>query len=81
MDGIAHRGFRVVSLVDTVATCLDERSVNPSDLRRLVEERYKSGSGVKQMAHDLKLLRTRRKAQLREFWRSVSMVWTVVWRR
>lgn len=67
MDGIAHRGFRVVSLVDTVATCLDERSVNPSDLRRLVEERYKSGSGVKQMAHDLKLLRTRRKAQLREF--------------
>ncbi|WP_096453762.1 type IV toxin-antitoxin system AbiEi family antitoxin domain-containing protein [Corynebacterium suranareeae] len=67
ITGVVHRGFRVVSLVDAIATCLEEKSSDLGDLRRLVEQRYQSGSGVNQMKHDLKALKTRRKKQLREF--------------
>lgn len=67
MRSVRRRGYRVVPVVDAVATCVDEGSVSASELRKLVEEQYRSGQGVKQLKVDVKGLGTRRKAGLLEF--------------
>lgn len=67
MRSTIERGFRVVSLVDAAATCLDDGNVDRSELRKVVEMKYKSGHGVKQLEWDLKRLKTRKRGRLQEF--------------
>ncbi len=60
-------GYRVVSLVDAIATCLKEGSVPESELRALAEVEFRSERGMRRLNSELKALGTQSKSEVREF--------------
>ncbi len=62
-----RNGYRLVPLIDAVATCLDEGSMTEGDLRGAINIVYSGEEGINRLSGELEAMGTRGKTSVRDF--------------